>query len=156
MNCNGTWVIFVAAVVVVAAFNRTAAAARLWYETVLAAAVAAVVVIFYQHLARLMSYLWTVWPDWAICWTLGNFLKSLATINLSKSPTFLGNFVKVLKSIIFLVKSFLGNFYGHLAIFSGHTGWDIDIRLWPLLRLYQGMSEYLYYIFALWKALSVA
>ena len=25
---------------------------------------------------------------WAIYWTLGNFLKSLATINLSKSPTF--------------------------------------------------------------------
>ena len=30
-------------------------------------------------------------------------------------------FVKVSKSIIFLVKSFLGNFYRHLAIFSGHT-----------------------------------
>ena len=29
-----------------------------------------------------------VWPDWAIYWTLGNFLKSLATINLSKSSTF--------------------------------------------------------------------
>ena len=24
--------------------------------------------------------------------------------------------------MIFLVKSFLGNFYRHLAIFSGHTG----------------------------------
>ena len=62
-----------------------------------------------------------VWPDWAIYSTLGNFLKPLATINLFKSPTFLGNFVKVLKSIIFLVNSFLGNFYRHLAIFSGHT-----------------------------------
>ena len=30
-------------------------------------------------------------------------------------------FVKMLKSIIFLVKSFLGNFYRLLAIFSGHT-----------------------------------
>ena len=48
-------------------------------------------------------------------------LKPLATINLSKSPTFLGNFCKVSKSIIFLVKSFLGNFNRHLAIFSGHT-----------------------------------
>ena len=28
----------------------------------------------------------------------------------------------LLKSIIFLVKSFLGNFYRHLAIFTGHTG----------------------------------
>ena len=31
-------------------------------------------------------------------------------------------FVKVSKSIIFQVNSFLGNFYRHLAIFSGHTG----------------------------------
>ena len=27
----------------------------------------------------------------------------------------------MLKSIIFVVKSFLGNFYRHLAVFSGHT-----------------------------------
>ena len=30
--------------------------------------------------------------------------------------------MKVSKSIIFLVNSFLGSFYRHLAIFSGHTG----------------------------------
>ena len=36
----------------------------------------------------------------------GQVLKPLATINLPKSPTFLGNFVKVSKSIIFPVKSF--------------------------------------------------
>ena len=30
-------------------------------------------------------------------------------------------FVKVSKSLIFLVKSFLGKFYRHLAIFTGHT-----------------------------------
>ena len=60
--------------------------------------------------------------------TLGNFLdfgqllKPLATIKLPESPTFLGNFCKVSKSFIFPVKSFLGNFYRHLAIFSGHTG----------------------------------
>ena len=40
----------------------------------------------------------------------GQLLKPLVTINLPKSPTFLGNFVKVSKSLIFLVKSFLGNF----------------------------------------------
>ena len=67
-----------------------------------------------------------VWPDWTIYWTLGNFLKPLSTIKLPKSPTFLGNFVKVLKSFIFLVKSFLGIFYRHLEIFfwshwSEHT-----------------------------------
>ena len=48
-------------------------------------------------------------------WTLGNFLKPLATKNLPKSPTFLGIFCKGVK--IFQVKSFLGNFYRHLAIF---------------------------------------
>ena len=47
----------------------------------------------------------------------GKFLKPLATLNLPKSPTFLGIFVKVSKSIIFLVKQFLGDFYRHLAIF---------------------------------------
>ena len=47
----------------------------------------------------------------------GQFLKPLATINLPKSPTFLGNFVKVSKSLIFVVKSFLGNFNRHFAIF---------------------------------------
>ena len=35
-----------------------------------------------------------VWPDWA---TLGNFLNPLAAINLSKYPTFLDNFCKVVK-----------------------------------------------------------
>ena len=30
-------------------------------------------------------------------------------------------FIKVSKSLIFLVKSFWGNFYRHLAIFSGHS-----------------------------------
>ena len=38
-----------------------------------------------------------MWPDWAIYWTFGNDSKPLATINLPKS--------------------FLGNFYRHLAIF---------------------------------------
>ena len=33
-----------------------------------------------------------VWSDWVIYWNLGNFLKPLATINLPKSPTILGNF----------------------------------------------------------------
>ena len=33
----------------------------------------------------------------AINWTLGNFLKPLATINLSQSPKFLGNLCKGVK-----------------------------------------------------------
>ena len=36
-------------------------------------------------------------PDLAIYWTLGNFQKLLATINLPKSLTFLGKFFKVVK-----------------------------------------------------------
>ena len=63
-----------------------------------------------------------MWPDWAIYWTLGNFLEPMAAINLPKSPTYIGNFCKGVKIYHFLVKSFLGNFYIHLAIFSGHTG----------------------------------
>ena len=64
-----------------------------------------------------MPHLEAVRTDWAIYWTLGKFLKPLAIINLPKSPTFLGNFCKGVKSIIFLVKSFLGNFYRHFVIF---------------------------------------
>ena len=61
---------------------------------------------------------WSVWPDWAIFCTLGNFFKPLETINLPKSLTFLGNFCKGVKilnfssEIIFgqLLQTF-GNFY---------------------------------------------
>ena len=58
-----------------------------------------------------------VWPDWAIFYTFGNFLKPLATTNLPKSLTFLGNFCKGVKSYHFLVKSILGNVYRHLVNF---------------------------------------
>ena len=37
--------------------------------------------------------------DLAIYWTLGNFFKPLETINLPKSPTFLGNFCKGVKNL---------------------------------------------------------
>ena len=58
-----------------------------------------------------------VWPDLAIYWTLGNFLKPLATINLPQSPQFLGNFCKSVKIIHFSSETIFGNFYRHLAIF---------------------------------------
>ena len=57
---------------------------------------------------------WPVWPDWAIYWTLGNFSKHLATINLPKSPTFLGNFCKGVKLFNFSSEIF----YRHLATFG--------------------------------------
>ena len=59
----------------------------------------------------------SVWPDRVIFWTLGNFSKPVAKISLPKSPTFLTNSCKVSKFLFFLVKSFLGNFYRHLATF---------------------------------------
>ena len=40
-----------------------------------------------------------VWPDLAIFWTLGNFLKHLATINLPQFSPFLGNYCKGVKII---------------------------------------------------------
>ena len=82
-----------------------------------------------------------MWPDWVIYWTFGNFLKPLATINLPKSLTFLGIFVKVSKSLIFLVKSFLGNFSRHLAIFSGHTGYiAFTIVITNYIPLFYGIT----------------
>ena len=44
-------------------------------------------------LVSLHPYLQAVWPDWAIYWTLGNFLKPLATINLPKYPHILRQFL---------------------------------------------------------------
>ena len=55
-----------------------------------------------------------VWPDWAFYCTLGNFPKPVATINLPNVRQF---FLKVSKSFILVVKSFLVNFYRHLATF---------------------------------------
>ena len=40
---------------------------------------------------------WAVWPDWAILLDFGQLFKAFATINLPKSPTFLGNFCKGVK-----------------------------------------------------------
>ena len=58
------------------------------------------------------------WSEWVSermvchkqCDQIGRFIGLWATINLPKSPTFLGNYCKG-------VKSFLGNFYRHLVIF---------------------------------------
>ena len=50
-----------------------------------------------------------VWPDWTIYCTLGNFSKPVTTIILGKMKHF-RQFLKVSKSFIFLVKSFLALF----------------------------------------------
>ena len=56
-----------------------------------------------------------VWPDWATFWSLW---QQLICPNL---PHSLAIFVKVSKSIIFLVKSFWATFMDIWQYFSGHT-----------------------------------
>ena len=46
-----------------------------------------------------------------------------------KSSTFLGNFCEGVKIYLFLLKSFLGNFYRKLEIFSGHTVYKKKVTL---------------------------
>ena len=72
-----------------------------------------------SNVTKLMSILCLgpVWPDWVIYWTLGIFLSLI----LPKSPTFLGNFCKVVKiyhfssEIIFgqLLQTFGDFFWSH-------------------------------------------
>ena len=51
--------------------------------------------------------------------TFQSLWQQLICPNLLRSQAI---FVKVSKSITFLVKSFLGNFYRHWRLFTGHTG----------------------------------
>ena len=62
----------------------------------------------FSYCLYLTSMYRPVWPDWAIYWTLGNFLKPLGTINLSKSPIFLGNFCKGIKFFDFFSEIIFG------------------------------------------------
>ena len=88
----------------------------------------------------------TVWPDLAIYWTLDNFLKSLATIDLPKSPTFLGNFCKVVKIYQLFSEIILGNFYRHLTIFfESHWKYVTKVCLIKtiLKRFFSGVQSFL-------------
>ena len=67
------------------------------------------------------SWSCSVWPDWAIYWTLGNFWSLWQQLICPNLPHSYGIFVRVSKSFIVLVKSFMANFYRHLAFFSGHN-----------------------------------
>ena len=70
-----------------------------------------------------------VWPDWAIYWTLGNFLKRLATINLPKPPAFLGIFCKSVK--IYLCSSVIN--FGQLLQTFGNF-FLVTLQWLPILR----------------------
>ena len=70
---------------------------------------------------RIVEDVWkgpeTVWPDWAINWTLGNFTKPVATIILLKSPTFVGNFWKSVKIFHFSSEIFFGQLLYQISNF---------------------------------------
>ena len=73
-------------------------------------------------LNRSWKHRYPVWPDWAIYWSLGNFLKPLAAINLPKSHTFLGIFCKSVKIYFISSEVIFGQLlYTFGNFFSGHT-----------------------------------
>ena len=60
----------------------------------------------------------------------GQLFQSLwQQLNCPNLPHSYAILVKVSNSIIFLVKSILGNFYRHLVIFSGHTDCGVILAL---------------------------
>ena len=69
----------------------------------------------------------SVWPDWTIYWTLGNFSQPLATFTLPKSPTFLRNFCKGVKIFNFSSEIIFGQLLQTFGdFFTGHTDGEIN------------------------------
>ena len=73
-----------------------------------------------------------MWPDWAIYWTLGNFSKPLATINLPKSPTFIGNFCKGVKIFNFSIEIIFGQLlqkFGNILLVTLMKRLKYDLKM---------------------------
>ena len=70
----------------------------------------------------------SVWPGWAIYWTLGHSLKPLAAINLPKSPTFLGIFCKGVKIYHFSSEIIFGQLLWTIGTSFLVTLGGMDIR----------------------------
>ena len=85
-----------------------------------------------------MLQIWSVWPDWAIYWTLGKFIKSLAPIHLPKSPTLFGNFCKGVKIIHFSSEII----FGQLLSFSQRYNVPISRFSVPISRHSVPISRY--------------
>ena len=82
------------------------------------------ILIALQNLRRHMS---SVWPDWAIYWTLEIFLKHLATINLPKSPYILRHFLQMCQNLSSLYWNlFWATFIDIWRFFSGHTACHVS------------------------------
>ena len=58
----------------------------------------------------------------------GQLLKAFGHNLLAQISHILRHFCECVKLYHFLVKSFLGHFYRHLAIFSGHTAWRSSLK----------------------------
>ena len=64
----------------------------------------------------------TVWPDWAIYWTLGKFLKPLATINFAQISHILRQFLERCQNLQFFYwNHFWATFIDIWRFVSGHT-----------------------------------
>ena len=68
-----------------------------------------------------------------IYWTLGNFLKPLATIYLPNSPTFLGNYCKVFHFSSEII-------FGQLLLTFGDFFWSQ--WLWPMRQIRANNRQY--------------
>ena len=81
----------------------------------------------------------TVWPGWAIYYTLGNFSKLVATIILPKMPTFKEIFVKVSKSFNFSREIVFGQLFRYLVTFFWSrclcNAWNLCTDEWVLRSL---------------------
>ena len=84
-----------------------------------------------------------VWPDWAIYWALGKFLKLLRIIIFPKYHTFLGNFCKGVKIYHFGIEIIFGQLlYAFGDFFWSHcrqpiVGWPPTMHI----HRYQMMSQ---------------
>ena len=90
-----------------------------------------------------LSGQWSVWPVLAIYWTFVNFLKPLATINLPKSLTVLGNFCVGAKIYHFSSEIIFGQLLWTFAHFSLVTlSVIINFRLFfPYHRFFFSKNE---------------
>ena len=101
-----------------------------WYRATL--------ILQIHEFCKIAGQLATAWPDLAIYWTFGNFLKALAAIDWSKSSSFFGKFCKgakiyhfsseiILKQLLwtfgdFFLVTWLATVYLRTSIFSESSG----------------------------------
>ena len=96
--------------------------------------------VIYMYLHWSLS----VWPDWAVYCTLGNFSKLVASIILPKSPTFLGNFCKGVKIFHFSSGIIFGQLlktFGGFLLVTLNSLWAKNTKKFKFKREYFCPSE---------------